>query len=404
MIFQTVQHKLDFSSKLLAVILAFTIPLSTSATDVLFVIVPILGLLGGNFKEKFRMIFHNHESLLFLILFILLLIGTTYSTATWRDSIYTLSKYDKFFWGALMLPIFREEKWRRYAIWAFLTAMMLMLVVSYLKAFGIIKWRMDVFGPVEAFKRHIEANFLMAFTAYVLLLQIAEYFHKRWWLVFVFILVTINVFFLSIGRDGYVLLAILFLLFAWQMWRWRGLIAACIVTAVLLAGAFSLSNNFRDRVYSIGSDITAYHVNPTANTSLGNRFEFAKTSLTLIKKHPFFGTGTGSFITQYAAINPQSTVEVHNPHNEYLHFGVQLGMIGMLALILLFIFQWIDSYALPRQMRFLAQALVLTIAIGSFANSWILDTVQGHFYCYFTALIFAAYKKPKRSEVIQQQP
>ena len=245
-------------------------------------------------------------------------------------------------------------------------------------------------GTVEVFRQSIEFNFLMALAAYLCLFKITNNRRYRWlWLGF-FLAIIYTIFCRSIGRSGYFVVASLSGLFCFQKLQWRGLLISMLGVVMIFAAAFMFSTTFKTRINAIFDNVKVYQQN--INTSVGLRISFVENSLKLIKKHPIVGTGTGSFAREYTTVGPILT---KNPHNEYCFIAVQFGLIGFMVLLLLFgIPAWCGRF-LPEEPKFIAYGTVLALALGCLANSWLLDTVPGHFYAYFIALAYAAWPHNK---------
>lgn len=395
-----VQIKLSALSRCLAVAVAFALPISTTFTDIFMVGAVIMSLLAGEWAQHWQIIRRCRMAWLMLGFFALFLLGATYSSAPWSASLAMIIKYAKFLLAPFLLLLFTADKWRRAAIYGFIAAMLITLALSYAKALGW--WNHDVPGDYGAiFKSHIQTNFLLAFATYLLAI-LAWQSRRHLWLYGLLILaITFNVFFISQGRSGYFVFAALAGLFLWQTLRWRGLLLAAGGIAILVIAAFSLSTTFNSRIDDIAHDIKQYH-RGNSLTSVGLRMEFAKNSWELVQKNPLLGAGTGSFSYEYAELQPKSQVLSHNPHNEYLNIAVQFGVVGLALLLMLFYCHWRDSYTLPRETAWIAQAVVLSIALGCLANSWLMDTTEGHFYVYFTVLAFANLPKREKNQANAQ--
>lgn len=391
--FQGVAAKLELISKICAIATALVLPLSTSLTDGLFVVTIVLYFLSGNLSEKISFISQNRVALFLLAFFALFIVGITYTTAPLNGVLLMMVKYDKVFFAALLLPLFREEVWRRYAINAFLFSISVALFFSYLKYFGIITYGAH-YGQVEIFRDHIPFSFFMSFAAYLIALRLTteKITRHNWWLLIPLCLLIYNVFFMGMGRAGYFTFAGLLTLLFVQKIGWRGLSAAFVLVTLLFGSAYTFSNIFKDRINAAVFEAQTYQRDTLS--SVGLRISFVKNSVDLIKAHPIFGSGTGSFRYEYAKIKPAPVILTHNPHNEYLHIGVQFGLLGIFMLLLLFGAQLRYSYLLADvSMRNIAQAVVVSVIIGNCANSWLLDTATGHFYAYFIAIAFASLPK-----------
>jgi O-antigen ligase len=315
------------------------------------------------------------------------LIGIIYSTADWPDIFAALRKYDKYLFAVMFFPLFREEKWRSYAVNAFLASIFVSLIASYLKRLGWLWFWYGTDGlSVAVFKYSIEFNFLMVFGAYLCLFKItsARSYYRWLWIVF-FALIAHTVLFRSIGRSGYLVFAGLMTLFFVQKLHWKGLVLAFVSVALLFCSAFIFSPTFKSRVEDTYVGIKSYNQN-----NEDPRITFVKNSLKLIEVHPIVGTGTGSFAKEYSEIKPTPVQLVRNPHNEYMHIMVQFGFVGLIILLLFFGVPWWYSRSLPAQEKYIAQGIIISIMLGSLANSWLLDVTEGHTYAYFIALAFGA--------------
>lgn len=384
--------KLEQISKICAVITAVCIPISTTATDVFLLITIILNLVAGGWQNKSNFIFHNRIAILLLVFFALFVVGITYSSAPTADILKEIKKYDKFLFCALLFPIFAEEKYREYTINGFIIGTLILLLATYLKAFGWI----HTAGPDSVFKGHIEFSFLSSFAAYICLINFTDISTRhRWIWIVLFAANVYALFFLSISRSGYLTFVVLMLLFTIQVFRWKGLWITALLLGIALGIITVSSTIFTTRMREAITEVTTYHRN--VETSLGERIDFYRNSLSLIKSHPVIGTGTGSFSHEYANIKPTPKVLTNNPHNEYINITIQFGIVGLAVLLLLFGSQIWESRKLPPRLKRLAQAIVIAIAFGSTANSWLLDSTEGHFFTLFSALTFAALPSQKRN-------
>lgn len=391
-------EKLELLSRLCAIGIAFALPISTTMTDILFVAAVALTILAGSWQEKLHIIIHTRIIFVFLLFFLMFVIGTVYSVAPHHQALDMASKYDKFLLGAFLTPLFVDVRWRRYAIYAFALAMIVTLILSYIKFMIGFSWKFD-FGAASVFKDHIQTNFLMAFMAYLTAWFAVNKPRYRWFCVLLILALVINILFLSQGRSGYFVFVALMALLLWQTLRWRGLLYALIGSLILIIAAYSFSPSFKQRINEITSDMQLYHQgNP--DSSVGRRMSYTHNSLKLVAQHPIIGTGTGSFAHDYANIKPTPAILTVNPHNEYLNITVQFGLIGLALLIFMFYVHAADSRKLPQDMRWLTQAVLLSIALGSFANSWLMDTTEGHFYTFFVALTFASLWQRDKSTTV----
>ena len=128
-------------------------------------------------------------------------------------------------------------------------------------------------------------------------------------------------------------------------------------------------------------------------------------TLTLIKKHPLFGGGTGSLEGEYKPLaqNQNSDlIRVANPHNQYLLTTQEIGIVGLVCLLWMWMSHWQTSYKTTRnEYGYGLRGLVITITVGSLFNSLLLDASEGKFYCVLAG-IFLSSCIPKTTSTIQK--
>jgi O-antigen ligase len=123
---------------------------------------------------------------------------------------------------------------------------------------------------------------------------------------------------------------------------------------------------------------------------------YYKTTAAIIRDHPVLGVGTGGFTIAYREkIRGTDLPESNNPHNQYLLTAAQLGAVGLLALIAMFAVMWWQAGRLEPPARVAARGVVLTIAVGSLLNSFLIDHTEGILFAWMAGVLLAA---PRRSQ------
>lgn len=384
-----------YLSQIFAIITAFVLPLSTAGLEIFFIASVICSLFAGDWYAKYEILSTNRMALLFIIFFCLFVIGFSYTSAPPLEAFHTLLKYSKFLLGVFLFSVFLDEKTAFYAVCAFLLSATITLLLSFIKFFT--GWDiLHRFGADSGiFKDHIFTGFLLAFTSYSY--GLIAFSSKQWrgLATLLFLLAIYAVLFINVGRSGYIVFFSLFFLLGWQQLRWKGLIIAFLLSIFLLASTFFSGNNLKESFSTTQSEIQQYHKG-RIDTSGGLRLNFYKNSLKLLKKHPWLGTGTGSFSQAYSSISKDHRADTNNPHNEYLNIAVQFGLLGIIVLLFLFYMHWHESFKLVPIRKKFSQAILVSIVVGSLFNSWLLDVTQGSFYVFFTALVFSRLSKVER--------
>jgi O-antigen ligase len=379
-----------------AAFLGFSIPISVALDNILLALTAVLWLASGEWKKKFAAIAANPVALAALALFGVLAAGLLYGTRNPGDGLRFLGKYDELLFIPVFITLFQDARMRETALRWFCAAMILTFIAADATQLGLLEGNPLMNrspASTSIFKHSITHGLLAAYAAFVFaLLARRELDWPRRALFAVLALVAAkNVFFVSISRTAYVVLALLALYFFFILYRKRGLAAAGLVMAVLFAAVYGGSAGFRERVDTVIADTGKWQSQWPSRESVTVRQEWYKISLGIVADHPVLGTGTGSFPRAYAeAIAGRNLTPTQNPHNEYLLIAVQTGLIGLALLLHLF---W-RHLALARRLAspletHLAHGLLITIAVGCLFNSLLLDHTEGLLYAWLTGVLFA---------------
>ena len=187
------------------------------------------------------------------------------------------------------------------------------------------------------------------------------------------------------GRSGHVVLLAISALVAMQALppgrRWLALLLPFVAAALLWFGA----PNFRDRVNQVVQESSVYRQQGSVNSSSGERLLYWQTSLQAIAERPLLGFGAGSWNHEFRRLLQDTTVQtpmdVDNPHQLYLLWTVEGGLVGLACLL--------AALAWPlRQARHLASAdawalrtMVCALAVSGLFNSMIYGIGMGDFFC-----------------------
>ncbi|MGE3920453.1 MAG: O-antigen ligase family protein [Gammaproteobacteria bacterium] len=376
------------------ILAAFFLSFSTSLMIMFFLLSIASYWLAGSYHHKIKYVIHHpltYWSLGFLALFLL---GTTYSSATWGESFYTLKQYLRLFLLPMLLPLFLTESNSNRALNAFLIGAAIMVALSYLKILGYFSYFHQP-NPNSAFLDHINTSLIVAISIFILIYKLTEV-KQRANKLFVLSLIGFEVtylFLFNTGRSGLVLLFILFSIFLYQKLTKGKFLLGMLIFILSMLGVFTISKNFSDIIKLAHEHTAAYitHKELKMPTSEGERLTFWKNSIRLFEKHPMFGTGTGSFEIEYSKIAGNS-LKTDNPHNQYLYFAVQFGILGVIILIAWFFYLLYISRYIPNNLRYIIQGVIISFIIGCFFNSWLKDAVPGQLFMFFLAMGFTRLK------------
>jgi len=402
----SINHAAGRTAQWAAVALGFSIPISTALDNMLLAVVLAGWLASGSWRIKWDTVRGNHVALAVLTLYGLLLAGTLYGTPAPGDVRTALSKYLDLLWIPVLAWLFREAAMRRRALYAIAASLTLVLLTSCLLKAGIISqapfFRGDAITHVVMKTRQTH-GLMMALGAYLFILLALAATSRRMrilWSTLALVAVA-NGTLVVPGATGYLVLGTL-ALYLGAVWKgWRGIAAAAAASAVAVSILMTLPGPFADRVRLIRDEIAQWQPGVAdAHSSTGQRLEFYRVSLALVKDRPLLGHGTGSFTGAYAEkLKGQPTMLTRNPHNEYLHWMVQLGVVGFAALLFLFWTHWRNASRLATPLeRHLARGLLLAMIVGCLFNSWLMDHTEGLLYAWLTGVLFAGLESPRKGE------
>lgn len=364
----------------------FFIPFSTSLMGATASLAAIFWLLSGDVKSLPQLMKKNVSVTLVIALCILLIIGLTYSPIPINDSLAVLKKYRKLAYFAIVVALFRNnEGATRLAEDCFVVGCVILLFVSYCIFYSIIPSERFGFSVVY----HITHSLFIAVLSFWCLQRMFESRQYVYLWLGLFLLATINLFYIAPGRTGMLIYIALIVLTLFQRLSWKKLLPATILLSVVIGVTYFTSSNFSTRVDEAVDEMRNYQAQTeSSRTSLGMRFDWWQNSIDLIKQKPIFGHGTGSFqAVQEILIKDSATKATDNPHNEYLFLAVQTGLLGLLLFVALLISQFIASFSLQPPRRYLLQGVVVAMSVGCLMNSFLFDSHSGHFYAIVSAIL-----------------
>ena len=402
----------ELTARWAAVALGFSIPISVALDSLLALAILLAVLLTIGYPGKHALMCRrakwpdairaNPVAWLAIALFGLYVTGCAYSIGNQEDILSSLGKAARLMFIPLLVIVFQDEATRRRAWYGFIGAMLFTLTLSYLLRLGVLPQggivRGDAANPV-IFKLHITHNLFMAFTAFACTIQ-ARYAatprRRGIWLALA-LLAAFNVLFMVQGRTGQLVLLVLLVYMGIAWLRWRGVAIALATIGALAALAYALpSSSLHQRAALAYHEFSAAQPNVAASTSssVGQRMEFYRNTLEIVRQRPLLGAGTGGFRQAYAdQVQDTGRLATHNPHNEYLMVAAQLGLAGLLLLLALFAVQWRAAARLPTMReQVLARGMVLSIMVASAVSSTLIDHAEGWFYVWMSGLLFATLK------------
>jgi len=155
----------------------------------------------------------------------------------------------------------------------------------------------------------------------------------------------------------------------------------------------------QERVTKIVSESVNYSKSQqvAAQDSSGWRLNAWRRSLQAMDAEPFNGHGVGAWtpaVKQYEdsklAIQLFGEGNHSNPHQEYLLWGVELGVGGLLLLLVLMACIARDALRFPDNIQRATLSVLAAMAVACMFNSTLYDDWIGDFFCITLGLLLAA--------------
>lgn len=327
-----------------------------------------------------------------------------WTTAQTAESVGSIAKYGKLLTILLLPMLLRNKQEITYAITVFVLAQLFLVMSSWMLFAGLpVFWATSKMASTEyaVFSTYLDQGIMSAVTAAVCwhLRKSAPGRFGRVIAVAIAILCVANVFFVLNGRSGHaVLIVLLSLALTWQLkprYRWTALILP-----LLLLGTLSLiSPKVQKRVNMVNSEVQEFSIKEGANvisgSSSGIRLHFWHRAVQSISERPWLGSGVGSWSNEYNRLETQQNPasfrigERGNPHQEYLLWGVQLGIPGILLFLILLAAVFKDTLGADPASARAAQSVLAALAVACFFNASIYDALIGDFFCVALSLMLA---------------
>jgi O-antigen ligase len=312
-------------------------------------------------------------------------IGMLWADVSWSERIAGLSGFHKLLFIPLLLAQFRRSSQANWVIVGFLVSSAVLLVVSWaLVLTPGLTWRGRL-SPGVPVKNYIMQSAIFAICAFGLIGQASELWRTRARLSLGLLLLAAafiaNIVYVSTARTTLVVLAVMLVLWGLRQFGWKGALGAALIGAILAGAVWASSPYLRERISVAVQELQTYEVGDV-NTPTGLRIEYWKKSLAFIAEAPVIGHGTGTIPKLFQRDATAATISMlvtTNPHNQVLAVAIELGFVGAVALLAM----WLAHLAL-----FCAGSLAawfgLLVAsyniVSSLFNSHLFDFGQGWLY------------------------
>jgi O-antigen ligase len=378
----------------LVVLVAIMLPWSTTGTGICIVawLVAVLPILD---VASIRRQLESAPGGLPVLLWCLGLIGMLWADVSWTERFHGLGSFHRLLIIPLLLAQFQRSKHGSWVIYGFLISSATVLIASYVLTLTPgLTWRGANGDGIAAHDDIFQGSVAVICGFGALGYAVSEAVRRHW--LVVFSLVVIAAIFLSyflivveFSRSVIVVAAVMAGLLGWRLYRWRGLLGACLLAAAVSVAFWFASSTLRERVYNSIDQIREYSATNKA-TPIGMHVAFLKESLTIISSAPVIGHGTGSIAEQFRQVtagrSDAAGVATVNPHNQTFGVAIQIGLLGAVVLWSM----WIAHLRLFRGTSIIAWLGTLVVVeniLSSTVHSHLFDSVHGWLYVFAVGVL-----------------
>lgn len=328
---------------LFAILTAASLPWSTSLAAI-FNVAMLLCMVPFLDVRDFLQSLKRPICALPIALFLLALVGTLWSEASWGARFYAVNPTTKLLVLPVLIYHFQRSSRGHLVFIAFLVSCALLSAMSWLV---FLHPTLSLKPPDEPnsrgifVKNYIDQSQEFTLCAVALAFPIVKLLQqKRVWLAVLLAAVALSFFvnmaFVVISRTALVTVPIMLAVFGLLHLKWRSVLIIFAALAALGAVTWKTSSTLHNTIETFSVQYELYK-DKGIPTSIGLRLEFWRKSLAFFAEAPLVGHGTGSTrgLFEQAATggpNQASNEVIGNPHNQTLNVAVQWGVVGIIIL------------------------------------------------------------------------
>ncbi len=312
-----------------------------------------------------------------------------------------LIKHSKLLVILSLIFLIRTEREARLGITVFAAGQAFVILNSWLLAAGIpLPWAADQSNLGSQYvvfaESYLDQSIMFATSAAVLWHLRAE---KLWPSLGAGLLAAAaiaNVFMFLPGRTGYlVAIALVSLAAMWAMPKRLRLPILIITPLLVVFGAYFGSHQAREGISKTLNESQNYARKSDATSSSGFRLNAWHRSLQAMQESPWIGHGVGSWAITVKRFEGSTATQTFgsgnasNPHQEYLLWGVELGIGGTVLFLAFLATLMRDAQKFSTSIMRATVSVIAAMAIACLFNSTLYDDLIGDYFCVLIGLLLA---------------
>lgn len=369
-----------------------------SLAKVLIFVFGLACLIANHVRKRSDPVFENlWTSRVIIAIFLAFSLSLLWSVADLEIALLALVKHSKLLEILLLISLIRTAHEARLAMTAFAAGQALLLLSSWLMAVGVpIPWATSSGFKYVVFSTYLDQSIIFATTAAVFWHLRSDHLWPRWLAALLAAAALINALLLLEGRTGYaVALTVLSLAVMWAMPKRLRLATLMATPIIVIFGLYLGSAQVQDRLSKVVHESQNYASQGGSEGSSGWRLNAWHRSIQAMKESPWLGHGVGSWTMTIKRLEGSAATQIFgegkagNPHQEYLLWGVELGLAGTLLLISLMACVMRDALQFKTSITRAIISVVAAMAVACMFNSTLYDALIGDFFCVALGLLIA---------------
>ncbi|HEY8906764.1 MAG TPA: O-antigen ligase family protein [Rhodoferax sp.] len=344
----------------------------------------------GYFKEYWQVM------TLSAVAFMAMSIG--WSEADSVKSVLSWTRHARLLTIPLVWILIRDRVESRSVLRVFVIAQLFVVASAWMLIWGLpVPWAtaLNAKTTFAVFGSYLEQSITSAAITFVLWYQRDWIFGKHGKVIAVVaaLATTIQVLGFLEGRSGYlVFVALASLAIFYQFpkrWRWSAVVIPFLAVAVVFIGF----KTARDRIVLVKNEVAAYAQHTDIHSSSGERLIYWQTSLKSIADHPVLGAGSGGWNHEFRRLTGEKFssdfYSVDNPHQMFLLWAVEGGLIGLALLMGLLFSIYMRSRSLAVPDRRSLQSSLAALVIAGLTTSTIYGIGFGDYCCMLIGILLS---------------
>lgn len=385
-----------FSVSFLAVSVSLGVAMVSIAKLVL--LIAVVGQLFFDLKRRSFPAFKFWPQMTWWILLAMAWISLSFlwTEASTPDAWAGWGRHSRILWFLAVIYLLRSHEQSLLTLKWFVAGMVVMMFSSWALVAGLpVPWatakELPSLGIVHG--STLEQPVLLTFLAVVLWFLRDRWprGHWRWVPMLILLLTLLNVFFVMTGRSGFVAMLIFISMAVWwklpRRSRWLVLGLPIALTILMMI----ISPRFQARTTQVLYDVQTYQQG-SIEASQAQRLDYWHRSLLAVQEKPLIGHGVGSWRMNYHRLGGMQADAPSNPHQQYLLWAVESGLIGTALFLTILFFQFKSANALPENARQTLLAVTFISATMGLMNCPYFGAGMGECLVYLTASLLSLHQ------------